>query len=301
MEHHIKNGDQIMFNTNNAHKAIICPKNFLIVLTALVCFLSSTVVSAQMQSNFPGLIPGNSCIARVTAPDTTGSNCEQVDPTNLDTNTGNISGDYDETASANGIGIIDWVVVELYVFPEGHAFTLDASNRVILSAGQIAVHRQAALLRSDGTIINANAQDLTDKGEVLTLDYEGFDDSTQDAYIVINHRFHLSIMSANPVIPDVEYNFTETGKIRGTEGFNFKRTTPERKPGNPNVLVATGGDLDVDGIIRFASDGPILTNNPGPSLGYYVLGDINLDSATTAAVDLPYLLRALDNQRAYVN
>ncbi|MGU9977870.1 MAG: hypothetical protein ACNYNY_04210 [Candidatus Oxydemutatoraceae bacterium WSBS_2016_MAG_OTU14] len=264
MEHHIKNGDQIMFNTNSAHKAILCPKNFLIVLTALVCFLSSAVVSAQeAQMLSPisqtGLIPGDSCDAGLTE---NIEGCIQVTDNNLDSiNTDNISRALAPNPSNTSLfGIVDWVVVEVRVFDQGADVTASPGDART-------IYRQAALLRSDGTIINADAEDLLAADAVLTLGLEGFDDSTQDAYVAIEHRVHLGVMSANPVTPETEYDFgsSDTQLFQGASNATLKS----------GVWSATSGDTNSDGQI-FPDDSLNSLGEQGRG-GYNLIADTNGD------------------------
>ncbi len=287
-----------MFNTNSAHKAILCPKNFLIVLTALVCFLSSAVVSAQQVGRMDsalaraGNVPGNSCDAGLTEPisDSDRSNCISVDDSNLDaTNTTNISRTIAPSQGGATLGIIDWVVVELRVFGNG-----DVSAR---PADAVETYRQPALLRSDGTVVNATAENLlaTDGDDsILTLGFEGFDNSTQDAYIIIEHRGHLGLMSANPIVPDEEYNFGESGsQIRGG-------ATNSVDPGdNPNkastVWSAIGGDVDRNTNV-FGPDTEIVLGTQG-QVGY-LPGDVNING-TVFGEDTETVLRRQGRAQSY--
>ncbi len=296
MEHHIKNGDQIMFNTNSAHKAILCPKNFLIVLTALVCFLSSAVVSAQEARMLSGVleqgfIPGNSCDAGLTVPSDDRSNCIEIHADNLDTvNTTNISRarapDSSLLVNSNPeqegyLGIIDWVVVELRVVNQGQVAP-DVPNKIGLNTTNrpgLIVFRQPALLRSDGTIINADAEDLLAPDAVLTLAFEGFDDSTQDAYIVIEHRTHIGLMSSSAVTPDEEYNFGSSDDQFFGESTNG--ANPADNPLKSPVWSAIAGNLNGDAEINDSDTS--LAREQG-ELGYVadtnLDGDINDDETT---------------------
>ncbi len=293
MEHHIKNGDQIMFNTNSAHKAILCPKNFLIVLTALVCFLSSAVVSAQearMLSPISqlGLIPGNSCDAGLTEPisDSDRTNCIEIHADNFDTeNTTNISRTL-APSDANSTGIVDWIIVELRVFNNGNVATGNPDD-----ADDI--YRQPALLRSDGTVVNATAEDLlAEEGDdsILTLGFEGFDDSTQDAYIIIEHRYHLGVMSAQAVTPDEEYNFSASSdQVMGGSTGAIQKS---------GIWSSFGGDLNGDAQISGSGDVPIAIDNLFER-GYHAGADIDLSGVTQGTADLPIILGSLFERQRY--
>jgi len=102
---------------------------------------------------------------------------------------------YTGTESVTSIppGVVDWVLLELRTG----------------AAASTTVSRRAAFLKSDGTIV-----DLDGVSEVT---FSGVPLGVFDYYIVIKHRNHLAIMSANPVTlspnPTTLYDFT-TGSVQ---------------------------------------------------------------------------------------
>ncbi len=115
-------------------------------------------------------------------------------------------------------GIVDWVLIELD--------TADNDS---------AVARRAALLKSDGTIIDTGGTAIDQ------IDFSGV--SPGNYYIVVKHRNHLSIMSAVPVsLPDTTaYDFTSAPeKAYGTNAMS------DLGDGN---FAMTAGDNNKDGVI----------------------------------------------------
>jgi hypothetical protein len=154
-----------------------------------------------------------------------------------------------ESVSAMPSGVVDWVLVEL-------RDDTSASNATISTR----FARQAGLLLSNGDIV------ATDGSSPLQ-----FDNSVSNSlFVVIVHRNHLAILSANELSLSGEnysYDFTTgSGQAYGT---------------NSQKQFATGkwgmmsGDANADGTVEIGDLTPIWYNNAGNE-GYYP-ADVNLD------------------------
>ena len=108
---------------------------------------------------------------------------------------------YPGTESVGAIpnaNIIDWVVVELR----------DATSAANATSGTI-VERKALFLRNDGVIVDLDGVSVPNFSSSIT----------NNLYVVIRHRNHLAIMSANAVTPSggiYSYNFSSAaGQVHG--------------------------------------------------------------------------------------
>ncbi len=146
--------------------------------------------------------------------------------------------------------IVDWVLVELRTGTEANT----------------TVGRRAALLKSDGSIV-----DLDGTSQVR---FRGI--TPGNYYIVIRHRNHLPIMSANPIslssTNSLLYDFT-TGQSQayGTE--------PMINLGG-SVFGMYAGDANTSTIISAADVTPIIANL---NLADYKNADVNMSGIVTAA------------------
>ena len=146
--------------------------------------------------------------------------------------------------------IVDWVLVELR--------TGTAANTT--------VGRRAALLKSDGTIVDLDGSSQVKFNGIIPGDY----------YIVIRHRNHLPIMSANPV------NLSFTNSLL----YDFSTAQTQAYGTEPMIDLGGGvfgmysGDVNNSGIITAADKS--LVNSDNLSTGYYI-SDTNLSGIVTAA------------------
>jgi len=144
--------------------------------------------------------------------------------------------------------IVDWVLVEI-------------KNSSFVTEG-----RRAAFLKSNGTLV-----DIDGTSPVV---FKGRPDGNY--YIVIKHRNHLAIMSANPVtLPNGSaYDFT-TGATQYYGG--------EAADLGGGVYGMYSGDTDGDGTINYAVDLAPVWNERGQS--GYLEGDTDMDGTVNSAVD----------------
>jgi hypothetical protein len=122
--------------------------------------------------------------------------------------------------------IVDWLVIELR----------ETAGGPVTATGSTTIAKQAAFLLSDGSVI------ATDGLTLPTFNYN----ITGNLYVVVWHRNHLGIMSANPMnfdgIDTYFYNFTSgPGQAYGTNA------QVEIIPG---IYGMTPGDAEPDGQIN---------------------------------------------------
>ena len=146
--------------------------------------------------------------------------------------------------------IVDWVLVELRTGTE--ATTM--------------VGRRAAFLKSDGSIVDLDGLSQVKFKGIVPGNY----------YIVIRHRNHLPIMSANTVSLD------STNSLL----YDFSDAQTQAYGNEPMVDLGGGvfgmysGDINISGIITAADKS--LVNSTNLSTGYYN-ADTNLSGIVTAA------------------
>ena len=148
--------------------------------------------------------------------------------------------------------IVDWVLVDLRT-------GIDSSTTIA---------RRAAFIKSDGAIVDTNG--------ISAVDFSGI--SGGDYHIVIRHRSHLSIMSANKVtFPNLTtYDFTNSDTTYyGTGGA---------KEIEIGVWGMIAGDIDGNGQLKYNGIGndrlPILTrlgNVQSTTLNGYYVEDVNMN------------------------
>ena len=159
---------------------------------------------------------------------------------------------YPGTESVDSIpnaDVVDWVLVEL-------RDTTDAS----LATGETIIARQAVFLLNDGSVVGL------DGGSILSFNHS----IIQSLYIVIWHRNHLGIMSANSLSESegiYSYDFTT--------GNNQAYGTDAQKDLGDGIFGMMGGDANADGIIN---------TDDGTEVWYFEVGetgylgsDVNMD------------------------
>jgi hypothetical protein len=145
--------------------------------------------------------------------------------------------------------VVDWVLVELRDAPDANSAGLNSQ-----------IVRMAALLQENGNIISSDGIHLP-----------AFPASINTGlYVVIWHRNHLAVLSANPLINSegiFQYDFTQdAGSVfSGAEGCTL---LPDDRWG------MTAGDSNADGLIN-ETDQAGWSNQSGYS--GYLLNDLNLD------------------------
>ena len=146
--------------------------------------------------------------------------------------------------------IVDWVLVELR--------TGTAANTT--------VGRRAALLKSDGTIVDLDG--------ISQVKFKGIVPGSY--YIVIRHRNHLPIMSANSVSLDSTNSILYDFSVAQTQAYG---TEPMKDLGG-GVFGMYSGDINNSGIITAADKSVV--NSMNLSTGYYN-ADTNFSGIVTAA------------------
>jgi hypothetical protein len=163
--------------------------------------------------------------------------------------------------------IVDWVLVELR----------DATSAATATTGT-RIARQAALLKSDGSIVGADGSSFL-QFDVTVL---------HQLFVVIWHRNHIEIMSAGPVSKVGElhyYDFTtDVTKAYGA-GVGYKDW-------GAGVAVMVGADGNADGIIT-AQDKTNTWTNYAAKRGY-LPGDFNLDTQVNNLDKNSYWIPNLD-------
>ena len=153
-----------------------------------------------------------------------------------------------ETAVSMPADITDWVLIE------------------IKNASGVTVQKKAALLKSNGTVIEADGSNLTS----ITLDSS----ITPGNYkFIVSHRNHLSVSS------DALVSLTAGQSAQDFNSFDFT-TNANVKAGNqtmlkPGVYGLRKGNIDGNNVIN-AQDRTIL-RSAVESVGVYSDFDLNLD------------------------
>jgi hypothetical protein len=145
--------------------------------------------------------------------------------------------------------VVDWVLIEGRDAPDAASATEPTS-----------FERQAAFLLDNGSIVGLDGSSLLSCNYVLN----------NDLFVIIWHRNHLPVMSANPL--------TESGGV-----YSYDFTTSEDQAHNSGQKNLGGGnfgmvaaDGDADGSIDNDDDFPVWANGAG-NWGY-LPGDYNLDN-----------------------
>jgi predicted outer membrane repeat protein len=150
--------------------------------------------------------------------------------------------------------IVDWVLIEL-------RDTTDAS----LATGETMIARFAGFLLNDGVVVGLDGDRYKACLVSTTI--------TNNLFVVIWHRNHLGIMSANPVTESggiYTYDFTTpAGQAYGTDA---------QKNLGGGVYGLYGGDGDANGTID-SDDKTMIWSVEAGSRGY-LMGDFNMGSQT---------------------
>jgi len=147
--------------------------------------------------------------------------------------------------------ITDWVLVELR----------ETTGEANMATPDTKIWEQACLLLNDGSIINANDNDLP------KLDFNISD----DLYIIIRHRNHLDIMSANPLLLtdtlySYDYSISQDQVLGLTSGY---------KELSPGIWGMVSGDANGDRFIN-QLDKVIWINQVGKN--GYLPADFKMDT-----------------------
>jgi hypothetical protein len=148
--------------------------------------------------------------------------------------------------------VVDWILVELRDAPSAP-----------MATGATMIAQRAAFILGDGSIV------ATDGGSMIKF-YVTF---TFNPYLVIWHRNHLGVLSANPMTPVApgiySYDFS-TGVGQAYGGAL----------GHKNLGGGTYGMFGGDGVPNGLINNPDKTNVWTPNVGTsgYKAGDYNLDS-----------------------
>jgi hypothetical protein len=157
-----------------------------------------------------------------------------------------------ESVTAIPSGVVDWVLVELR----------DATSAATATAATV-IARQAAFLMSDGNIRSLDGTS-SQQFDNLTIQHSLF--------VVIYHRNHLAVMSANPLIQagDVySYDFTSPIGQAHNDG---------QKELSAGIWGMFAGDADASGLIDENDKNPLWSQNAGET--GYLPTDINCDTRT---------------------
>ena len=173
------------------------------------------------------------------------------------------------------LGIVDWVIVELRFVNKGE----DVPTNRPGFARERMERRSASktgLLLSDGSIVDAN--DL-ESGGLLTFEDVKFDPDTEDMYVVVDHRSHLGVMSADPMTANgqevLEYDFTDAP----SKAFGGGTAARNVRVGGGTAVryVATYGDTNSDGIVDFDDLAEFSAQFELDGRGYHT-ADFNFDT-----------------------
>jgi hypothetical protein len=158
----------------------------------------------------------------------------------------------ESVTSIPGAEVIDWVLIE-YRQTSGDVTTAIPTTRI---------RQQAGFLLNDGSIVNKDGTSL------LNFDYE----ISANLFVVIYHRNHLPIISANPVTLNND-----------TYNYDFSSGSSQVYGGTEAVKVLTPGiwgmiaaDGNADGLIDDMDKNIIWASQAGEK-GYNA-GDFNLDT-----------------------
>jgi len=188
-------------------------------------------------------------------------------------------------------GIVDWVLVELRD-TSGNA---DSANRDTVIA------RKPAFLLSNGRVVDAedyaglaapdpdncttdNAGNLLGSDACPDVEFEAA--VNDNLYVVVRHRNHLGVMSANPVVADDRgvyvHDFAAgVNQARGGAGAQktFLHSGDNRR--EIGIPVLASGDLNGDGIVQQTDISGILFGDL--LLRGYQASDLNMDGQVNTA------------------
>jgi PKD repeat protein len=145
--------------------------------------------------------------------------------------------------------IVDWILIELH----------DAANATSVNSGT-KISEQACFMKADGTLVDLDGSS-----------YLSFDQSiTQSLFIIIKHRNHLDILSANAL--------TETG---GIYSYDFTTSsiqafgTESQKDLGSGLFGMFAGDANGDGVVDEFDKSDLWDTESGSN--GYLPSDLNMD------------------------
>jgi len=184
-------------------------------------------------------------------------------------------------------GVVDWVLIELR-YISGNVYRPDS---------QAIVARKPGFLLSNGRIVEAahyariaaaNPDQCTDSPLESDEHCPGvwFDGlapaEDEDIYLIVRHRNHLDIISAQPVTADIgiyAYDFSVGEDSAANNSLKviigpLSRNNIRRVP----VAVVPAGDLDGDGVVQLATD---FLRSRASDVGVidYHVADLNLNGS----------------------
>lgn len=142
--------------------------------------------------------------------------------------------------------VTDWVLIELR----------DATDNMVI------VDQAAGLLLSNGTVVGMDEQPGISFPNAL---------AGTPYYVVVRHRNHLAVISANQVVLPGAYDFTTAAtQVLGME---------QQVEVNPNVFALVAGDFDSDGVLTVTDFNLYQTQTA--LINVYVDGDADLNGNVT--------------------
>jgi agmatine deiminase len=157
-----------------------------------------------------------------------------------------------ESVPAIPPNVVDWVLIEYR----------DAANAGSATSATV-IGRQAAFVLNDGSVVDLDG--ISDLQPSISI--------SQNLFVVINHRNHLSVMSANPItmLAGVyQYDFSDAElKVFGGSAGHKALTS--------GVWGMISGDCNADGTVNI-NDNNIWDSEAG--MNNYLRSDINFDSQT---------------------
>jgi len=157
----------------------------------------------------------------------------------------------ESVASIPSADIVDWCLIELRDAPDATSATPGTK-----------IAQQAAFIKRNGSVVDLNGYIIPNHTATVS----------NNLFMVISHRNHLCIMSANPLSGSgniYPYDFTSpAGQAYGTDA---------QKDFGGGVYGMYSGDVNANGVVDFA-DKTAWENQAGNA--GYLSGDLNLDSQT---------------------
>jgi len=152
--------------------------------------------------------------------------------------------------------VVDWVLVELR----------DAASAAeALPATKLIGWPKAFFLKSDGSIVDLDGTSMPNIGNPTI---------TNKLYVIVRHRNHIDIMSANGLtLTGNTYNYDFSSAI--TQAYNGSAGYKEIATG---IFGMVAGDIDGDGSV-FSPDFAIWSTNSG-TIGIYNNSDLDFDGNT---------------------
>ncbi|MFU8842893.1 MAG: S8 family serine peptidase [Bacteroidales bacterium] len=238
------NSSGLEFGTYYAN--VIVSSNDLVTPTVIIpCTLN---VVGDINVGLTAMLEGGSEVSTMSTYLNTAGLLPLTQPYN--TSPWNYSGTESVAAIPNA-DVVDWVLVELR--------ETNGDANAATPAAMIA--RQAGFILNDGSIVDIDGSSMLRFDVVVN----------NNLFVVIHHRNHLGIMSANPVVQtggDYLHDFT-TGSGQAHGGSNAQK---ELQPG---VWGMISGDINADGTINMADKSPDWDALAGEA-GYYQ-ADLNFD------------------------